>query len=466
MLGPCQRKKSIKPHVRTACINCKKAHLACDAERPCKRCISVGKTDSCYDIQHKKRGRPKLREKFTSSLLTTTGSNSSNTVSSYSAIPKRPMPRHQQSSMPHFQPMLPLTLPTPPTSSIITQQQHHQLTTSPIDSLAPFLAVSPPSSSFVMTKPTTTQQGYDLAMTETMNDTMMTLFLTTEMCCARASDETMDFIGYHPQELAHRSLYDFISNPADLHQVHQHLTQSHQQSLYYTSTTTPNTTNGGSGSPSSSSSSPSPSSSVSSSHSPTSSNDYYHQMPPSTLLNIANGSKTFKMALHFNTPEGKDTIPLSARFYFGGGLGADLCQPSTLDHLYIVCLLTKPSTYAPSSLADTKAAVPSPISPPTMNASLLMTDMQNVMTDLSSLSCLSSSLSSTYSSTSSTSSTSLSSPSTTSHIVTPAHSSPAISIPPPTSCAPLMMTPPYSSNHQITSTLDHEESSLVSQMRF
>lgn len=154
------------------------------AERPCKRCISVGKTDSCYDIQHKKRGRPKLREKFMSSLLTTTGSNNSNVASSYSSIPKRSMPRQQQSSMAHFQPMLPLALPTPPTPSIITQQQHQrQLATSSIDSLAPFLAVSPPSSSFVMTKPTTTEQGYDLAMTETMNDTMMTVSETFTDAC-------------------------------------------------------------------------------------------------------------------------------------------------------------------------------------------------------------------------------------------------------------------------------------------
>lgn len=29
--------------------------------RPCKRCVSSDKADSCHDIQHKKRGRPKLR---------------------------------------------------------------------------------------------------------------------------------------------------------------------------------------------------------------------------------------------------------------------------------------------------------------------------------------------------------------------------------------------------------------------
>ncbi|KAF1989268.1 hypothetical protein K402DRAFT_268601 [Aulographum hederae CBS 113979] len=33
-----------KAHVRTACVNCKKAHLSCDDARPCSRCISTGKT--------------------------------------------------------------------------------------------------------------------------------------------------------------------------------------------------------------------------------------------------------------------------------------------------------------------------------------------------------------------------------------------------------------------------------------
>lgn len=34
-------------------------------ERPCKRCVSLNRSDSCYDIKHKKRGRPKLSEKRT-----------------------------------------------------------------------------------------------------------------------------------------------------------------------------------------------------------------------------------------------------------------------------------------------------------------------------------------------------------------------------------------------------------------
>lgn len=30
--------------------------------RPCKRCSAVGKCDTCIDIKHKKRGRPKLAD--------------------------------------------------------------------------------------------------------------------------------------------------------------------------------------------------------------------------------------------------------------------------------------------------------------------------------------------------------------------------------------------------------------------
>lgn len=32
------------------------------AQRPCSRCLSNGKEDACIDVQHKKRGRPRLRE--------------------------------------------------------------------------------------------------------------------------------------------------------------------------------------------------------------------------------------------------------------------------------------------------------------------------------------------------------------------------------------------------------------------
>ncbi|KAI7825929.1 hypothetical protein BX661DRAFT_184414 [Kickxella alabastrina] len=55
--------RGAKPHVPSACTNCKKAHLACDLQRPCHRCVNSGKCDTCKDVQHKKRGRPRSKDK-------------------------------------------------------------------------------------------------------------------------------------------------------------------------------------------------------------------------------------------------------------------------------------------------------------------------------------------------------------------------------------------------------------------
>ncbi|KAN0096161.1 hypothetical protein V8E51_014966 [Hyaloscypha variabilis] len=59
--SPKQQRKT-KGHVASACVPCKRAHLRCDAQRPCSRCLSNGKEDACVDVQHKKRGRPRLRD--------------------------------------------------------------------------------------------------------------------------------------------------------------------------------------------------------------------------------------------------------------------------------------------------------------------------------------------------------------------------------------------------------------------
>ena len=34
----------------------------CVANRPCRRCVSLDKQDSCVDVQHKRRGRPRLKD--------------------------------------------------------------------------------------------------------------------------------------------------------------------------------------------------------------------------------------------------------------------------------------------------------------------------------------------------------------------------------------------------------------------
>ncbi|KAL6708508.1 hypothetical protein ACN47E_002771 [Coniothyrium glycines] len=59
---PSKPARRTKAHVASACVNCKKAHLSCDVQRPCGRCVASGKQDTCKDVQHKKRGRPRLRD--------------------------------------------------------------------------------------------------------------------------------------------------------------------------------------------------------------------------------------------------------------------------------------------------------------------------------------------------------------------------------------------------------------------
>lgn len=65
-------RKPAKAHVPSACLNCKRAHLACDVGRPCRRCVNLGKSDTCIDVQHKKRGRPRLKDRPSSQAGVTT----------------------------------------------------------------------------------------------------------------------------------------------------------------------------------------------------------------------------------------------------------------------------------------------------------------------------------------------------------------------------------------------------------
>ncbi|QSZ30277.1 hypothetical protein DSL72_004799 [Monilinia vaccinii-corymbosi] len=52
-----------------------KGHVASASQRPCSRCLSNGKEDTCVDVQHKKRGRPRLRDERDSTRYEGPGSN-------------------------------------------------------------------------------------------------------------------------------------------------------------------------------------------------------------------------------------------------------------------------------------------------------------------------------------------------------------------------------------------------------
>jgi hypothetical protein len=42
-MRPTKPARRTKAHVASACVNCKKAHLSCDIQRPCGRCVASGK---------------------------------------------------------------------------------------------------------------------------------------------------------------------------------------------------------------------------------------------------------------------------------------------------------------------------------------------------------------------------------------------------------------------------------------
>ncbi|KAG2201061.1 hypothetical protein INT47_010813, partial [Mucor saturninus] len=229
-------------------VNCKKAHLACDVSRPCQRCVSADKTDTCHDVQHKKRGRPKMMR-----------DSNNNKVR-------------------------PTTLPT----------NYH-----------------------VMTFPS--------EVTTVSNDTM-TVLLSMDLCCARVTDESLEYLQLYPQEFSHRSIYDFLipgescQSMSKLHRCLLDNAVQHQQKKQ-------------------------PPETVRSSY------EAFFSSPLSTLLNIANGSLTLKTKLNFRTGgQEKTHEEMNCKLYLGGGLGADLFDTSSLQQLYVVCVLSLNKTASKTSL--------------------------------------------------------------------------------------------------------------------
>jgi hypothetical protein len=149
------------------------------------------------------------------------------------------------------------------------------------------------------------------------------MFITLDLCCARTSNESLEFLDLYPQELAHRSIYEFILPGEEGHiaKVHRNLleniTQQHQHRIPNNPLRT--------------------------------TSDAFHSTPAKKLMDIANGSQTFKHVLKFRRKE-NEYQEMNASFYLGGGLGADLMEPSTLDRLYIVCILSP--TVIPEKKAD------------------------------------------------------------------------------------------------------------------
>ncbi|EFC46827.1 predicted protein [Naegleria gruberi] len=117
--------KTRKKYVKRACVNCKQSHAACDSERPCKRCVSLGMGDKCVDAVRKK----------------------SKNDSSNEEKRKKQKPNETQPSNPQFPFYNPMenNLMTPPNTALIGNQMLMipMLTTATV----PTIPINAPSSS-------------------------------------------------------------------------------------------------------------------------------------------------------------------------------------------------------------------------------------------------------------------------------------------------------------------------------
>jgi hypothetical protein len=132
-----------------------------------------------------------------------------------------------------------------------------------------------------------------------------------DLCCARVTGPSLEYLQLYPQEFSHRSIYEFLlpgENKQVIQKVHRCLLDNavqHQQQKK------------------------SPPETIRSSF------DGFHSASFNTLLNIANGSLTLKQRLTFTSEKEMD-----CKLYLGGGFGADLFDASSLKNLYIVCTMT------------------------------------------------------------------------------------------------------------------------------
>ncbi|CEP17339.1 hypothetical protein [Parasitella parasitica] len=252
MHQPQTKKRPNKVHVSAACINCKKAHLACDVSRPCNRCVSTDKADTCRDIQHKKRGRPKMMRDANNNKI-------------------RP-------------------IPNTPSAAVSQSLDTDRIMSGPnVDCIA-----------------TSTSSA-------TSSNEIMIILLSMDLCCARVSDKSLEYLQLYPQEFSHRSLYDLLSgeNQQNLSKLHRCLLDN---AVQHQTTRLPNDLI-------------------------RSSSERFFTLSFDSLLNIANGSLTLKQKLKFRKGrDASDSEEMNCRFYLGGGFGADLFDASTFDQLYIVCI--------------------------------------------------------------------------------------------------------------------------------
>ncbi|CAK9783289.1 hypothetical protein CC85DRAFT_87841 [Cutaneotrichosporon oleaginosum] len=300
---PVIRRVGNKANVSSACGPCKRAHLACDPARPCKRCVNIGKEDQCEDVPHKKRGRPKV--------------NKTPSIDPYA----RPVPR-----------------PAPPPSASVEDRKWRPssgydspyTTTSPpvqLGALAPRMPSPPPRAPMVgppgpyesasaspysappsgpASAPPTAHSSAHGQYDDRPQPTF-TLFCSTDLKILRATADCYRFLGFHAHELLNLDLLRWI-HPADQHLINQDRDQLLNVSYLPTSPHTSRETH----------------------VAIVTANEHELKSPAAGMVDPY-PNQTVRM---FHGDGG--LYPFNIRMHLGGGLGGSLWQQETLGRIYLV----------------------------------------------------------------------------------------------------------------------------------
>lgn len=147
-------------------------------------------------------------------------------------------------------------------------------------------------------------------------DDYLTIIMSMEVCCAKVSDDTIKCWGYYPQELAHRSFYDFIS-PKDsdrLARLHRLLLDNVRDTVTGDNSSLPPTER--------------------------TTSSLFSTTDHSILNTIANGSRSFSDSIHIKKRSGEYEL-YKVVVYIGGGLGANLYDITSYSKQYIVAQFRK-----------------------------------------------------------------------------------------------------------------------------
>ncbi|CAJ2513703.1 Uu.00g018220.m01.CDS01 [Anthostomella pinea] len=180
--------RKTKGHVASACVPCKRAHLRCDAQRPCSRCLSNGKEDACVDVQHKKRGRPRLRDDREPRF------DAGRFAQPVDPTMRRPLSLYSPANV----------APAPFDDPLRRSQSYRILKSQPSDPTAP---------RFIERGSAADANVYPPPLSIAPRAPEPVAFLTTDLEVAKASSTFLEAIGIDVQSMMGRRLSDVIAAP-------------------------------------------------------------------------------------------------------------------------------------------------------------------------------------------------------------------------------------------------------------